>query len=60
MSKEERKSIKEVVKTVRILALDDPQGFMIIKSNAEILKARHDMEMADRHEPVAQEGGEEK
>jgi hypothetical protein len=53
MNKEERKDMKEMIETVRILALNDPQGFMIIKSNAEILKVRHDMEMADRHEPVA-------
>ena len=53
MNKEERKDMKEMIETVRILALNDPQGFMIIKSNAEILKVRQDMEMADRHEPVA-------
>ena len=53
MTEEKRKSIKEVVEAVWILAANDPQGFMIIKSNAELLKVRHDMEMADRHEPVA-------
>lgn len=53
MTEEKRKNIKEAVKAVIILARNDPQGFMIVKSNAEILKARHDMEMADRHEPVA-------
>ena len=44
MSEKEKKEIAEMVKTVRELAKKDPQGFLIAKSNIDILKARADME----------------
>lgn len=48
MGKEEKKDIKDIVKTAKILAENDPQSLIIIKSNIEVLKIRHDMELADR------------
>lgn len=48
MSSKERKDIKAMVEAAKTLAEHDPQGFMIVKSNIEILKARHDMEVAGR------------
>ena len=50
MNKEEKNDRKEMLETIKILAKNDPQGFVIIKSNAEILKARYDMEMAEKQE----------
>ncbi len=44
MNSKERKDIKEMIDAAKMLAERDPQSFMIIKSNVEILKARHDME----------------
>lgn len=44
MSEKEKKDIAEMVKTARELAKKDPQGFLIAKSNIDILKARADME----------------
>ncbi len=46
MSSKEKKDIKTMVEAAKMLAENDPQGFMIVKSNIEVLKARHDMEMA--------------
>lgn len=48
MERAERKDIKSMVETAKILAENDPQSFMIIKSNIEVLKVRHDMEMAEK------------
>ena len=47
MSEKEKKDIAEMVKTARGLAKKDPQGFLIAKSNMEILKARADMDMQE-------------
>lgn len=44
MSEKEKKDIAEMVKTARELAKTDPQGFLIAKSNIDILKARADMD----------------
>lgn len=44
MSGKEKKDIAEMVKTARELAKKDPQGFLIAKSNIDILKARADMD----------------
>lgn len=50
MGKKERKDIKDMVETAKILAEHDPQSFMIIKSNVEVLKTRLDMEKAGEYE----------
>lgn len=44
MSEKEKKNIADMVKTARELAKKDPQGFLIAKSNIDILKARADMD----------------
>ena len=44
MSEKERKEIADMVETAKELAQKDPQGFLIAKSNIDILKARADME----------------
>lgn len=44
MSAKERNDIKEMIESAQDLAKKDPQGFMIIKSNIEVLKARSDMD----------------
>ena len=44
MSGKEKKDIAEMVKTAKELAKKDPQGFLIAKSNIDILKARADMD----------------
>lgn len=46
LSRKERKDIKAMVEAAVMLAEKDPQGFMIIKSNIEVLKARSDMDRA--------------
>ena len=43
MSGKEKKDIADMVKTAKELAEKDPQGFLIAKSNIDILKARADM-----------------
>ena len=55
MSRKEKKDIAEMVKTASELAKKDPQGFLIAKSNIDILKARADMDRereADKDEEV--------
>lgn len=55
MSRKEKKDIAEMVKTASELAKKDPQGFLIVKSNIDILKARADMDRereADKDEEV--------
>lgn len=55
MSGKEKKDIAEMVKTASELAKKDPQGFLIAKSNIDILKARADMvrgQEADKDEEV--------
>ena len=49
MEKEEKKDMKKMMEAAKILAENDPQSFMIIKSNIEVLKIRHDMELVDRN-----------
>ena len=44
MGEKEKKDIAEMVKTAKDLAKKDPQGFLIAKSNMEILKVRADMD----------------
>lgn len=44
MSEKERKEIADMVETAKELAEKDPQGFLIAKSNIDILKARADMD----------------
>lgn len=44
MSEKERKEIADMVETAKELAKKDPQGFLIAKSNIDILKARADMD----------------
>lgn len=44
MSGKEKKDIAKMVKTARELAEKDPQGFLIVKSNIDILKVRADMD----------------
>lgn len=44
MSEKEKKEIAEMVETAKHLAANDPQAFMIAKSNMEILKIRADMD----------------
>lgn len=55
MGKKERKDIRDMVDTARILAENDPLGFMIVKSNIDVLKARHDMELAEKRETAGVE-----
>ncbi len=50
MEKEEKKDVKKMMETAKILAENDPQSFMIIKSNIEVLKIRHDIELLGRNE----------
>lgn len=44
MGAKEKKDIKAMVESVKFLAVHDPQGFMILKSNIDVLKARSDMD----------------
>ena len=41
---EEKKDIAEMTEAAKYLVLHDPQGFVIAKSNMDILKARADLE----------------
>ena len=55
MNRREKKDIAEMVKTASELAKKDPQGFLIAKSNIDILKTRADMDRereADKDEEV--------
>lgn len=56
MEKEEKKDMKKMMEAAKILAENDPQSFMIIKSNIEVLKIRHDMELVDRNGGQCVEG----
>lgn len=47
MSSKERKDIREMIESAKDLADKDPQGFMIIKSNIEVLKTRSDMDKSE-------------
>ena len=53
MSEKEKKDIAEMVKTARELAKTDPQGFLIAKSNIDILKARADMDKQETEKEVS-------
>lgn len=44
MSEKERNDIAEMVETDKELAEKDPQGFRLVKSSVDILKARADLE----------------
>ena len=44
MNEQEKKEITEMTEAAKYLALHDPQGFVIAKSNMDILKARLDLE----------------
>ena len=48
MSEKEKKEIAEMVETAKHLATQDPQAFMIAKSNMEILKIRADMDKQEK------------
>ena len=48
MSEKEKKEIAEMVETAKHLAANDPQAFMIAKSNMEILKIRADMDKQEK------------
>lgn len=48
MSEKEKKEIAEMVETAKHLAENDPQAFMIAKSNMEILKIRADMDKQEK------------
>lgn len=48
LSEKEKKEIKEMVKAAKYLAENDPQGFMIAKSNVDILKVRSDLDKAEK------------
>ena len=53
MSGKEKKDIAEMVKTAKELAKKDPQGFLIAKSNIDILKARADMDKQETEKEVS-------
>ena len=44
MGVKEKKDIKSIVESVKFLAANDPQGFMILKSKVDVLKARSDLD----------------
>lgn len=44
MNEQEKKEITEMTEAAKYLVLHDPQGFVIAKSNMDILKARSDLE----------------
>lgn len=44
MNEQEKKEITEMTEAAKYLVLHDPQGFVIAKSNMDILKARADLE----------------
>lgn len=48
MSEKEKKEIAEMVETAKYLAIHDPQGFAIAKSNVGILKTRADMDKQEK------------
>lgn len=48
MSRKEKNDIEAMVKVAKELAESDPQAFMIVKSNIDILKARSDMDKANQ------------
>ncbi len=48
MVTDEKKDIQLITETAKFLAEQDPRSFFIIKSNVEILKARHDLEVAEK------------
>lgn len=48
MTEVEKREIAEMVEIARELAEHDPQGFMIAKSNMNILKIRSDMERQEK------------
>lgn len=53
MSEKEKKNIADMVKTAKELAEKDPQGFLIAKSNIDILKARADMDKQEAEKGVS-------
>lgn len=55
MSSKEMKDIEAMVETAKYLAENDQQGFLIAKSNMDILKARSDMEKITNEENVMSE-----
>lgn len=44
MDEKEKREIAEMVETAKELAEKDPQGFRLVKSSVDILKARADLE----------------
>ena len=52
MNEQEKKEITEMTEAAKYLALHDPQGFVIAKSNMDILKVRRG-KMADRVSIIA-------
>lgn len=48
MTTDEKKDIKLMIETAKFLAEQDPRSFLIVKSNIEILKARHDLEVSEK------------
>ena len=49
MNEQEKKEIAEMTEAAKYLVLHDPQGFVIAKSNMDILKARADLEAGSRN-----------
>lgn len=48
MVTDKKKDIQLIVETAKFLAERDPISLLIIKSSAEVLKARHDLEVSEK------------
>lgn len=48
MKNKEKQEIKEMVETAKYLADNDPASLMLVKSNIDILKSRHDLDKEGR------------
>ena len=44
MNEKDKKDIRELVRTAKYLADNDPQGLMLAKNTIDVLKARADLE----------------
>lgn len=53
MQDEIKDAFRDVVEDAIYLAHNDPSSLLIIKSNMEILKIRHDMQKTKKERPVA-------
>ncbi len=50
MSEKEKRDIREMVKTAKYLAENDPQSLVIAKTGLDMLKARCDMDKVPNNE----------